>query len=156
MQQRRDQLRRDESHDPTKRTKKLPDPTVCPDCGATYRDGRWTWKHGPVEAPRHLCAACERVRDGYPAGFVTARGHFALGHRDEIIRIARNTEAAEKREHPIKRIMNTIEDPEGVVFETTELHLAQAIGRAIHGAFKGDLEVAFAEDIVRVNWSRDA
>jgi hypothetical protein len=87
---------------------------------------------------------------------VTARGRFALGHRDEIIRIARNTETAEKREHPIKRIMNTIEDPEGVVFETTELHLAQAIGRAIHGAFKGDLEVAFAEDIVRVNWSRDA
>jgi NMD protein affecting ribosome stability and mRNA decay len=149
-------MRRDESHDPTKRTKKLADPTVCPGCGATYRDGRWTWKEGPVEAPRHLCAACERVRDRYPAGFVTARGRFALEHRDEIIRIARNTESAEKQEHPIKRIMNTIEDAEGVVFETTEFHLAQAIGRAIHGAFKGDLDISFAEDIIRVNWSREA
>ncbi len=155
MLKRRDQLLQDASHDPTTPTKKFSDPTVCPDCGATFRDGRWTWKQGPVEAPRHLCSACERIRDGYPAGFVTVRGRFALENQKEIIRLARNVESSEKQEHPIKRIMSTTEDSQGIVFETTELHLAQAIGRAIHRAFKGDLHISFDEDIVRVAWSRD-
>lgn len=156
MQKRRDQLIREPSHDPTKPQRKFADPTVCPDCGATFRDGRWTWKHGPVDAPRHRCSACERIRDGYPAGFVTLTGRFALDHRDEIVRLARNTEAFEQREHPIKRIMRTSSTGDELVFETTELHLAQAIGRAVQRAFNGQLEVSFDEDIVRVHWTRDS
>lgn len=155
MQNRHDQLFKDESHDPTKPRKKLSDPTVCPECGATYLDGRWTWRHGPVEAPRRLCSACERTRDDYPAGYVTVRGRFAREHRDEILRTARNVEGREKEDHPINRIMSIAENEDDLVFKTTEVHLAQAIGKALHGAFKGDLKLAYEEDIVRIDWSRD-
>lgn len=155
MQKRRDQFLKDASHDPTKPTKKMPDPTVCPDCGATYIDGRWTWRHGPAEAPRHPCSACQRIRDDYPAGFVTIEGRFAMSHRDEILRIANNAEAREKETHPINRIMRISEEDEKIVIRTTEIHLAQAIGKAIHRAFEGDLEISYDEDIVRVHWTRD-
>ena len=155
MTQRRDRLIQDESHDPTRPDHKMPDPTVCPDCKATYIDGRWTWRDGPVEAPRRLCSACQRTRDDYPAGFVTVRGRFALEHRDEVLRIARNTEAREKETHPLKRIMSISENDEQIVLCTTEIRLAPAIGRALSGAFKGDLEIDYEEDIVRVEWRRE-
>ncbi len=156
MQERRDELRRDESHDPTRPRKKLSDPTVCPECGASYHEGRWTWRPGPVDAPRSLCSACERIRDGYAAGFVTVTGAFALARRDEVVRIARNVEEREKRDHPINRIMDVSDDDEELVLQTTEPHLAQAIGKALRGALQGDLELGFDEDVVRVRWSREA
>ena len=115
MQKRRDQLLQDESHDPTKTKKRLADPTVCPGCGATYLNGRWTWRQGPVDAPRQLCSACQRTRDDYPAGHVTVRGRFALEHRDKILRTVRNAEAREKEDHPINRIMTISEDEKGLI-----------------------------------------
>lgn len=155
METRRDQLLQDESHDPTKPSVKMSDPTVCPDCGATYIDGRWTWRHGPAEAPRRLCSACQRIRDDYAAGFVTVGGSFARAHRDEILRLAKNTEEREKENHPIKRIMKISEVGDEIVISTTEVHLAQAIGKALDGAFNGTLRFDFEEDIVRVDWRRD-
>ena len=155
MQTRRDQLLRDESHDPTKPLLKMSDPTVCPDCGATYIDGRWTWRHGPAEAPRRLCSACQRIRNNYAAGFVTVSGSFARAHRDEIVQLVRNIEAREKKSHPIKRIMSLTETEDELVISTTEVHLAQAIGKALNGAFTGTLRFDFEEDIVRVDWRRD-
>lgn len=155
MPKRQDRILQDKSHDPTKPDRKISDPAVCPDCGATYIDGRWTWRHGPVEAQRALCSACRRTRDEYPAGFVTVNGAFATTHRDEVIRIARHTEDREKQTHPINRIMSISEEDEQLVFLTTEIHLAQAIGKSLRSALKGHLDITFAEDIVRVTWTRD-
>ena len=155
MPKRRDQLLAYESHDPTRPNKKLSDPTVCPDCGATYIEGRWTWQPGPVDAPRRLCSACQRTRDHYPAGFVTVVGQFAREHRDEILRVARNVEDREKQDHPINRIMSVSQDEEQLVLQTTEIHLATAIGKALSSAFSGKLEIDYEEDIARVEWRRD-
>jgi NMD protein affecting ribosome stability and mRNA decay len=155
MDKRRDLLLKDESHDPTKPTRKLADPTVCPECGATYRAGRWTWERGSSEAPRSLCSACQRIQDDYAAGFVNIRGQFARDHLDEIISLVRNIEEREKETHPIKRIMDIVEVEDGLVLRTTEVHLAQAIGKALRGAFKGHLELGYEEDIVRADWVRD-
>jgi len=83
------------------------------------------------------------------------RGEFAEHHRDEILLIARNVETREKNSHPINRIMNIVEEDKDLVIKTTESHLAQAIGKALHGALSGDLELSYQEDIVRVEWSRD-
>ena len=152
---RRDKLIRDPSHDPTRPSEHLADPVVCPDCGATYIEGRWTWRHGPVEAPRRRCAACVRIRDDYPAGFLTLRGDFARVNREALLRLARNTETREKRTHPINRIMRVEESDEAMLILTTEPHLAQSIGHALHSAYKGDLRFDFQEDIVRVTWQRD-
>jgi NMD protein affecting ribosome stability and mRNA decay len=152
---RRDKLILDSDHDPTRPTAHLSDPTVCPDCGATYIEGRWTWRHGPVEAQRRRCSACERIRDDYPAGFVSVCGGFVRANLDELVRIARNTETREKRAHPINRIMRIEESGDGLRILTTETHLAQSIGRALHAAYKGELDFDFQEDIVRVTWRRE-
>ena len=156
MEIRRDQLRKDESHDPTKPTQKLADPTVCRSCGATYRAGRWTWQLGPANAPQSICSACQRIRDDYAAGFVTIRGGFASDHRDEILTVVRHTEDREKDTHPINRIIDIADDEEGLVVRTTETHLAQAIGKALRGAFKGTLKLDYEEDIVRAAWERES
>jgi len=154
MEQRRDELRRERTHDPTHPSIKLTDPTVCPGCHATYHEGRWTWRPGPVDAPRHLCSGCQRIKDDYPGGFVRVRGHFAEAHREEILSIARNTEAREKQDHPINRLIDMKEEGGELLMRTTEPHLAQAIGHALEGAFKGKLVLDFEEDVVRILWER--
>ena len=154
--QRRDRLILDASHDPTRPSEHLADPVVCPDCGATYIEGRWTWRQGPVEAPRRRCSGCQRIRDDYPAGFLSVEGEFARTHRAELLRLARKTESREKQDHPINRIVRIEEADDALRISTTEPHLAQAIGRALHSAYSGELEFDFQEDIVRVRWRRDA
>ena len=51
-------------------------------------------------------------------------------------------------EHPINRILSVIEEEDALVVQTTEAHLAQAIGKALQRAFNGELELAFEEDVV--------
>ena len=65
---RRDRLIRERVHDPYQAREKLPDPTVCRDCGAMYRRGRWIWGSAPADAHVAQCPACHRIQDGYPEG----------------------------------------------------------------------------------------
>ena len=144
-------------HDSYKNRRHLPDPTVCPECSATYHGGRWTWAAAPADAARSMCPACQRIRDRYPAGIITLRGAFLGKHRDEILAIARNVEEREKSEHPINRIMAIDEQPEATVVTTTDTHLARAIGSAIHAAYKGDIDYTYGDEqsLLRVNWARE-
>lgn len=145
-------------HDPYRARVHLQDPTVCEGCGATYRKGRWSWEPGPTDAPRALCAACQRTRDRYPAGFVTLRGSFLAAHRDDILNLVRNVEARECREHPMNRVME-VEDraADEILVTTTDMHLARAIGNAIHAAHKGELDTRYAgeDSLLRVTWMRE-
>lgn len=136
---------------------KLPDPTACPRCGAIYRAGRWTWGAAPADAHRTDCPACRRVADGVPAGIVTVKGEFASAHREEITNLVRNVEEREKAEHALKRIM-AISEGEGGSLEisTTDARLARAIGEALHGAYRGELDYQFveSESCFRASWTR--
>ena len=144
--------------DPYQRQKKLHEGTVCPQCGAVYRDGRWRWVAGAEGAVEELCAACHRINDEYPAGIVTLRGDFAREHKEEMIHLARHQEEAEKKEHPLNRIISIEEDAQGVVINTTDIHLPRRIGEAVKRAFHGEIEENFEKDgyFVRVNWTREA
>lgn len=136
---------------------KLPDPTVCPGCSATYRAGRWTWSPPPDEAHRVTCPACERIARDFPAGIVTIGGAFARSHREEILGLARNVEAREKAEHPLERILAIEDEGDEVVVSTTGAHLARGIGHALHHAYKGELDYRYPDDpgdLLRVRWSR--
>lgn len=152
----RDELRDELVHDRYKSKRKLPAPTRCPQCGAVYHDGRWTWKTAPPGANEALCPACHRTRDRFPAGYVTLKGNFPVAHRDEILHLARNREAQVKAEHPLERIMAIADVEDGVLITTTGTHLARGIGEALHSACKGELEYHYNKDenLLRVLWTR--
>lgn len=156
--QRRDRLLREHVHDSYKTRLKLPEPSVCPDCGAVYHAGRWQWSQVPTDAQEERCQACHRLHDKYPAGELTLAGGFVKAHHDEIVGLARNTERVENEEHPLHRIMD-IEDQDGKIFiTTTDIHLPRRIGEALHDAFEGDLDFNYIEEsyFIRVNWTREA
>lgn len=147
--------------DTYKLRQKLPEPTVCPACGAVYHDGRWQWmdeRLQPKQPHEELCTACHRINDRYPAGVVTLKGPPVRENRAEMIRIARNQEEAEKAEHPLNRIMAIEEeDPGTLTITTTDIHLPRRIGEVVHRAFHGDLELTYDEKnyFIRVDWKSD-
>ena len=138
--------------------RKLPDSTVCPECGASHHEGRWTWQPAPPEARRQICPACERIANRYPAGVLHVEGGFALAHRDDLIGLVRNVEQRERSTHPLERVMSIEETLNGFVAETTDARLARSLGRALHKAYAGKLEepptTAERENLVRVRWVR--
>lgn len=142
--------------DPYKGARKPPEPTRCPDCGAVYHRGRWTWGEAPEGAHAEACPACRRIRDGMPAGYLTLTGEFLAAHRDEMLGAARRCEAAEKAEHPLQRIIAIAPEGEDLVITTTDAHLARRIGEALHAAYKGALDVHYnkEENLLRATWSR--
>ena len=153
---RHDGIFQEQIHDTYQTKGKLPEPAVCPQCSAVFHKGRWQWLGAPANAHQHNCPACQRILEHQPAGFVTLAGEFFVAHRDEIVSLIHNVEKKEKTEHPLKRIMATEEEGNGVLITTTDIHLARGIGEAIHHAYQGDLEFHYnpAENLLRVNWSR--
>lgn len=153
---RRDRLVQETRHDTYKATHKLPEPTVCPQCGAVFHDGRWQWLAKPAQAHEETCPACHRIHDDYPAGYVSVSGSFFKDHREELLNLARNEEAHAKAEHPLKRIMKIEDADDGLLVTTTDIHLARGIGEALHHAYQGDLEYHYneRENLLRVVWVR--
>ena len=147
----------DEAHDVYGTAKKLPDGTACPRCAASYREGRWTWERPLLGSPEHLCPACRRIEDDYPAGVVAVRGAFAAAHREEIESLIRHVEEHAKQEHPLKRIFAILEEDGGLRVPTTDARLAREIGEALYRAYRGELEqpAPQTEGIVRVSWQRE-
>lgn len=153
---RRNELRPERIHDTYKLTKKLPEPSVCPECGAVFHAGRWQWGSRPANAEEVVCPACHRIRDRFPAGFVHVGGPYFAARRDELMRLVRHHEEKEKAEHPLARIMTVEEEGDGVLVTTTDMHLARDIGEALHHAHQGDLEFHYneGENLLRVHWTR--
>jgi NMD protein affecting ribosome stability and mRNA decay len=148
---------RELEHDPYHSKKKLAEPTVCPECGAIYRAGRWQWGKAPADAHQDLCPACQRIKEHCPAGFLTLSGEFLGQHRDEILQLLHHVEAREKAEHPLKRLIMLQDETNGdIVVTSTDPHLARALGEAIHDAYKGDLKFDYqkGEYLLRVSWHR--
>jgi NMD protein affecting ribosome stability and mRNA decay len=153
---RRDRLIQEQVHDTYKSKRKLPEPTLCPQCGAVYHGGRWQWSARPAAAHEHTCPACHRIQDKYPAGSVALTGSFLGAHRDEVLNVVRNAEARAKADHPLKRIIAIEDQTDGILVTTTDPHLARGIGEALHRACSGELRLHYTEesDILRVEWKR--
>ncbi len=153
---RRDRTVQEYQHDTYKLRGKLKGPTVCPQCDAVFHKGRWTWGPAPSEADQAICPACHRIHDKYPKGLVTVSGSFKDENREQVMGVIHNAEATEKEEHPLSRIMNIEQRPEGLVISTTDTHLPRRIGEALHHAYHGSLAFHYDqdEDFIRVTWSR--
>lgn len=154
--QRRDRLLREHVHDTYKMRSKLPEPTVCPECGAVYHKGRWQWGAAEAGANQEKCPACHRTADRYPGGYVTLSGDFLAAHRDEIMHLARHVEEREKRAHPLRRIMDITQQDGSTLVTTTDMGLARDIGEAIEHAYKGELDYKYTDEanILEVKWKR--
>ena len=153
---RRDRLPLETVMDSYKARGKLSEPAVCPDCGAVFQAGRWQWLAKPGDAHQTTCPACHRIRDHFPAGYVSLSGDFFAQHEQEIMQLVHNREAQEKAGHPMQRIMAIEKTKHDTQVTTTDIHLARGIGEALHHAYQGELEFHYNSDqnLLRVNWNR--
>lgn len=157
---RRDKFIQEKRIDTYQQTTKLPDPTLCTRCGCVFSNGRWSWQELP-EKDRHkinktLCPACKRIEDNVPAGYMDLSGEFFISHKDEILNLIKNEADAETQEHPMERIMEISEKPDGIYITTTGIHVARRLGEAVEKAYKGQLNYAYGDDekTIRVSWYR--
>lgn len=128
-------------------------------CGAVFRNKRWYREGGgAVATGGHgvVCPACRRIADRNPAGVVFLRGGYLAEHGAEIENLVRNTAEAAARTHPLGRVMELSREGDGVTITTTDIKLAQKIGREVFKAHGGELHFRWTddEDLVRVTWSR--
>jgi len=146
------QLRNEDSY---KQTGKL-SVARCPKCGATHRAGRWSWEGAASDAEPYVCPACLRIQDDQPGGEVLIHGEFAQTHYADLERLIRNTEAIEKAEHPLERLMNLGHLEGGLLVSTTGMHLARRIGEALYAAYKGEVRYYYreADSRLHVVWTR--
>jgi len=153
---RRDRLIQESRHDPYEARTKPREPSVCPTCHAVFHDGRWQWAQPESDAHEVTCPACQRTADAMPGGILTLSGKFHLEHRAEILGLIRHTEEREVKQHPLKRIMEISETGDEMEVTTCEPNLARAIGDAVHGAYKGELDYHYPSGggVLRVRWTR--
>lgn len=157
MRERRGSVGR-ETDNPYYEGRKYPEPTVCERCGLVYKEGRWqTGIEAPPDAHRALCPACRREQDRYPGGLLYLKGGYLQKKRGEILNLIRNQEEEAQMSRPLQRILWIREVDEGLEVATTSPHLAMRLGRAVHAAHKGELQIQplEGEHMVRLFWSRE-
>jgi len=153
---RKDREVKEQVHDTYKKRQKMVEPTLCPQCGALFQKGRWTWGFRPPNFHEETCPACHRIKDKYPAGFLHVGGSFFDEHKKEIINLVHHEEAQAKENHPLSRLIEVEEEPGGVLITTTDTHLPRRIGEALKHAYQGELHFQYGEGAysIRVNWKR--
>lgn len=153
---RKDRLIKEKRHDTYRPRQKMPEPTMCTDCGALFAAGRWSWKTPTGEAYKTICPACRRIADKYPAGHIEIRGTFFRTRSAEITNLMRNIEKQEKAERPLERIMWWIDENDRILVTTTGVHLARRIGEALSQSYQGDFSFQYGdgEKSIRVFWQR--
>ncbi|MEW5959538.1 MAG: BCAM0308 family protein [Chloroflexota bacterium] len=153
---RKDRLIKEKLHNVYRERDKSLETTVCPECGALYMNGRWSWEQPPEQAHETTCPACRRIADRYPAGHIELKGSFFTEHRSEILSLVQNVEQKEKEARPLERIMAIENNQDTSLVTTTGIHVARRIGEALARAYKGDLsfQYAEAEKRIRVYWKR--
>jgi hypothetical protein len=153
---RKDRLIKEKRHDTYQLREKLPEPTLCTECRALFRNGRWSWDEAPPEAYNAICPACQRIKEDFPAGHLEIHGDFFKVHWEEIHNLIRNTEKLEKREHPLERIMTISGVEDHSLVTTTGIHLARRIGEALKHSYQGELDLTYGdgEQSIRISWRR--
>lgn len=135
----------------------------CKVCGALQVDNKWyapgTYdkKVDDKALEPTICPGDEMLQKGDIKGVVRLSGSFIDDHEEEILNLVRNV-AREKLERNISARMFDFEPVKGssINIETTDTHLAVALGKEVEKAFKGELTIDWLEGAssVRVDWVR--
>jgi NMD protein affecting ribosome stability and mRNA decay len=146
----------DRIRDPYRAALKPAQPATCRDCGAVFHRGHWSWGRQPAEAHVLRCPACLRIRDHYPAGYLSLKGEFALANRAELMAFVRERGEREKNEHPLERLMGVDETADGLLVTTTGTHLARVLVQALKSAYEGRQWMRYNRDEnrVRITWRK--
>ncbi|MBW3625175.1 MAG: ATPase [Armatimonadetes bacterium] len=105
-----------------------------------------------------ICPGCKQVQDHNPGGVLTLSGQFLIEHNEEIMNLIQHEDEKARGVNPLEKIMEMNKDGEDtLVITTTNEFLVQRLGKAVHRAYNGDIEIKFGGDDVpvRVNWHRD-
>jgi hypothetical protein len=111
-----------------------------------YLKRRWVLKTDPraealaTDAEPTLCPACHMKKNHSVGGYLTVTGEFFLQHREEI-----------------ETLLRREEERDALTVETTTEHLVERLGRALHGAYKGEIDFGFSHGnkFARAQWSRN-
>ncbi|CAK6688603.1 BCAM0308 family protein [Synechococcus sp. CCY9201] len=156
---RHDGMESGHTSDPYLQRHKPSEPSTCPDCQASYHDGRWSWDAPQPGAATHRCPACERIRDQAPGGELSLSGGFLAAHAEEVMRLVNNTELHIRQEHPLERLIDTSGDPASgeVLLRFTGIHATHGVAEALVHAFSGALDAPYPEAgaPMRARWQRD-
>lgn len=142
----------------------LEDGSVCVGCGAVYHNQHWNLDERRRDllvntgaAKEVQCPACKIVQERNPQGIVTLSGDYWGQHRDEILNLVRNEESRASQVNPLERIIDIRDESDCLVIETTNVKLAQRIGRRVHSAHKGEVQYRWpdGDHLVRVYWERN-
>ncbi len=153
------------SADPYLPEEGLKETSLCSSCHAVYRNKRWYLDPALYSAAKKgkdfnwvTCPACRKIAERYTEGVVTLRGSYLWDHEEEIRSILKREEQKAMAKNPLERILRIDRQGDELVVETTEEKLAEHLGRALHKAHQGDLNVSWAEDhaVCRVIWERMA
>jgi NMD protein affecting ribosome stability and mRNA decay len=139
------------------------EPALCESCHALYRNKRWYLDpeefaavRGDPSVHQVVCPACQKIAEHYPEGVVTLRGAYLWDHEEEIRNILHNEEDKARAKNPLERIIRMDREGDELVIETTEEKLAEHLGRILHRAHHGALNIAWDQDhdLCRVTWER--
>ncbi|MDW7643993.1 MAG: BCAM0308 family protein [Desulfuromonadales bacterium] len=140
------------------------EPSLCSGCKAVYKNKRWTfdpdfYETASKDSGSHwvTCPACQKIEQKYAEGVVTLRGSYLWEHEEEIRNILKNEETRAMAKNPLERIIQISRQDDALVVETTEEKLAEHLGRALHKAHQGEINVSWTEDHARcrVTWERE-
>jgi hypothetical protein len=128
-------------------------------CGAQFRNKRWYHEENDSdqqEGHELVCPACRRISDRNPAGIAFLSGDYYAAHKAEILNQIMNTTLASISKNPLGRVMEMRQEKDSVTIATTDVKLAQKIGRDVFKSQGGELHYIWshAENPVRVTWFR--
>ncbi|MDO8586870.1 MAG: BCAM0308 family protein [Armatimonadota bacterium] len=155
----------DDYKDPYIQTQSPSEVTICSECRSVYHDQRWYLEEQALEKVKAnrdeleytVCPACSKIRDKMPGGIVRLSGGFLSAHREEILNLIHNEGNRAKQMNPLERVMDIESAGGGVDVLTTNVKLAQKIGKALHKAYNGEVNYIWSQDtkLARVMWQRD-
>lgn len=139
------------------------DPSLCTSCKTVYRNKHWRLDpkiyeilESDPKVSRISCPACQKIAAGYPEGIVTLSGSYLWEHVEEIQCILKNEEHKALAKNPFERVIRKHREDGKLVIETTEKKLAEHLGRVLHKAHQGTLNISWTgnPETCRVNWER--